>query len=119
MRITFTTTVYLVLYLSIPLTKPILFFCVQCRETENGDLKRLSNLPTTDMDSEQTVTLRSHNLLLLENPARKSGPPVSPRQSKPISVDDSFYDSVPQEENISYIDGNNQFEDVLQSRIFE
>lgn len=33
-----------------------------------------------------------------------TGPPVSPRQPQ-VVLQDPFYDSVPREENISYIDG--------------
>ena len=50
----------------------------------------------------------SRNVALFENSisaGKLTGPPVSPRQPKPVVVQDPFYDSVPQEENISYIDG--------------
>lgn len=69
---------------------------------ESSDLKRLSNLPTTDMDSE--LLMLTKPATVLENPSG-TGPPVSPRQPKQTCADDPFYDSVPQEENISYIDG--------------
>lgn len=43
---------------------------------------------------------------VLDSSVTTSGPPVSPRQPKPSYTEaDNFYDSVPQEENISYIDG--------------
>lgn len=76
-------------------------YFVSFREPENSDLKRLSNLPTTDMDSELLMLNKS---MLVEN-LTASGHPVSPRQPRQSCADDPFYDSVPQEENISYIDG--------------
>ena len=75
---------------------------VNCREPENGDLKRLPTLPITDMDSEQGGVLR--NIALFES-SKLAFPPVSPRQPTQVVDEDAFYDSVPQEENISYIDG--------------
>jgi hypothetical protein len=54
------------------------------------------------MDSEQGGVLR--NIALFEN-STTGLPPVSPRQPKQVVDEDAFYDSVPQEENISYIDG--------------
>ncbi|XP_046636503.1 active breakpoint cluster region-related protein-like [Daphnia pulicaria] len=74
------------------------------REPENGDLKRLPTLPITDMDSEQGGVLR--NIALFES-SKLAFPPVSPRQPTQVVDEDAFYDSVPQEENISYIDAEN------------
>lgn len=54
------------------------------------------------MDSEQGGVLR--NIALFES-SKIALPPVSPRQPKQVVDEDAFYDSVPQEENISYIDG--------------
>ncbi|KZS09651.1 putative Active breakpoint cluster region-related protein [Daphnia magna] len=72
------------------------------REPENGDLKRLT--PITDMDSDQGAVLR--NVTLFEN-SKTTLPPVSPCQPNELCDEDTFYDSVPQEENVSYIDAEN------------
>ena len=73
-----------------------------CREPESGELKRVPPLPITDMDSEQGGVLR--NIALFES-STTALPLVSPRQRKEVTDEDAFYDSVPQEENIRYIDG--------------
>lgn len=76
------------------------FVIINHREPENGDLKRLT--PITDMDSDQGAVLR--NVTLFEN-SKTTLPPVSPCQPNELCEEDTFYDSVPQEENVSYIDG--------------
>lgn len=54
------------------------------------------------MDSDQGAVLR--NVTLFEN-SKTTLPPVSPCQPNELCDEDTFYDSVPQEENVSYIDG--------------
>lgn len=54
------------------------------------------------MDSDQGAVLQ--NVTLFEN-SKTTLPPVSPCQPNELCDEDTFYDSVPQEENVSYIDG--------------
>lgn len=55
------------------------------------------------MDSDHGAVFR--NAAFFETP-KTTLPPLSPCQpSEELAAEDAFYDSVPQEENISYIDG--------------
>ena len=84
------------------------------RENENGE-KKQSAVPVTDMDSEQgrvsraTAFFQQQQMPKIPQPPAASalGHPLPQRPPKRLSssTDEAFYDSVPHEENIKYVDG--------------
>ena len=70
------------------------------RDIENVG-KKLSTLPITDMDSEHIAQPSCAEVGSMQ----LSDPPSRHLQSTEVCSEDPFYDSVPREENISYIDG--------------
>ena len=90
----------------------IIFFGFRPKEQESGDnVNKHSHVPVTDIDADPGRVQRATAFFQQQQMPRtssvsSSAPQLPPKRSSAITSSDPYYDCVPQEENINYIDGN-------------
>ena len=74
-------------------------------------MNKQSHVPVTDIDADPGRVQRATAFFQQQQMPRtssvsSSAPQLPPKRSSAITSSDPYYDCVPQEENINYIDGN-------------